>query len=125
MNSRNMLLITWAVLITVSYFCWQSYQQLHLAQSNIQSLEAQLDSLRTTVLNYHYLQVAYTEIHSALRSSYDQLAVLRTDLDMQSSGRVRSLQEIKLRLDSLKLAYDTLLIEPYHSTFDHDLIFGP
>ncbi len=146
MNSRNMLLITCALLLTISYFSWQSYRQLGQAQTRIQALESQLDSLRVSVAKYHQLQLAYTEIHSALRASHDQLSQISNDLNSRSLSRRSDLMNIKLQLDSIRLAYDTLLTSKdfrsldFHEDFrifetrtavfgslddNHDLYFKP
>ncbi len=120
-----MLLITWVLLIITSYFCWQSYRQLGKAQHHIQSLEAQLDTLRATVHQYHTLQAAYTDIHGALTQSHDELAQIGTDLNSTSNAHINSLTSIKLHLDSIQAAYDTLMSHEHINDPHLNLTFSP
>ncbi len=125
MKSPYMRYITWVLLIIISLFCWQSYRQLGQAQTHIQDLEAQLDTLRAMVTKYHTLQVAYTEIHSSLSTSHDQLSQLGHDLHDRSAGQLSALTYIKQQLDSIQLAYDSLSTYTLPQMTSHDLSFSP
>ncbi len=125
MTSRYMLLITWVLLLITGYFCWQSYHQLHRAQTHIQSLEARIDTLRDSAAQYRTLQAAYVEIHEALSTSHDQLSDIGADLHTRSVDQLHALTAIKQHLDSLLVAYDTLQTFRYTDTTAHHLSFRP
>lgn len=125
MNARYMLLITWVLLIIISISCWQSYQQLGRAQHQIQTLEVQLDSLKTTVNKYYTLQFAYAEIHQALSTSHEQLSQIGDHLQDNTADQLGTLINIKQQLDSIQLAYDTLSSYALPQMNPQDLSFTP